>query len=73
MNNEKLFKGYMLERAQAERRRRRVRKKQVKVIAIAIVMATLAGALIYTHYTYSATSHWVVVKEVKEVKNEEYI
>ena len=63
MDKDKIFKGYVIERAQAERRRRRVRKKQVKVIAIAIVMATLAGALIYTHYTYSASSHWVVVEE----------
>ena len=44
-----------------------------KVITVTMVIAILVGALIYTQCAYSASSHWVLVKEVKEVKNEEYI
>lgn len=63
MDKAKIFEKYIIEKSQRERSMRRKRKKVQKAIAIAIVIAALLGALIYEHYTYSASSHWVVVEE----------
>lgn len=60
MDKDKIFKGYIIERAQAERRRRRRRKKQIKTVVIAMVIAMLAGLLIYEH---STASRWVAVDD----------
>lgn len=60
MDKDKIFKGYVIERAQAERRRRRRRKKQLKMIIAALIIAMLTGVLIYEH---STASKWVAIDD----------